>query len=130
MTTKLLQAALLKNKKAKNALQKGFTLVELMVVIVIVGILSAVALPALNGATERAHSSSAKQQAVQYAKACSIEILGGGTTTNADVAEVTTGDVTNTAATCGDSAAYAYTGGGDTWTVTLADGIPGAPVKS
>lgn len=130
MTTKLLQAALLKNKKAKNALQKGFTLVELMVVIVIVGILSAVALPALNGATERAHSSSAKQQAVQYAKACSIEILGGGTTTNADVTAVTTGDVTNTAATCGDSAAYAYTGGGDTWTVTLAGGIPGAPVKS
>ena len=130
MTTKPLQAALLKNKKAKNALQKGFTLVELMVVIVIVGILSAVALPALNGATERAHSSSAKQQAVQYAKACSIEILGGGTTTNADVTEVTSGDVTNTAATCGDSAAYAYTGGGDTWTVTLAGGIPGAPVKS
>ena len=130
MTTKPLQAALLKNKKAKNALQKGFTLVELMVVIVIVGILSAVALPALNGATERAHSSSAKQQAVQYAKACSIEILGGGTTTNADVTEVTTGDVTNTATTCGDSAAYAYTGGGDTWTVTLAGGIPGAPVKS
>lgn len=101
-----------------------------MVVIVIVGIFSAVALPALNGATERAHSSSAKQQAVQYAKACSIEILGGGTTTNADATEVTTGDVTNTAATCGDSAAYAYTGSGDTWTVTLADGIPGAPVKS
>ena len=130
MTTKPLQAALLKNKKAKNALQKGFTLVELMVVIVIVGILSAVALPALNGATERAHSSSAKQQAVQYAKACSIEILGGGTTTNADVTEVTSGDVTNTAATCGDSAAYAYTVGGDTWTVTLAGGMPGAPVKS
>ena len=36
MTTKFLQNALLKNKKAKNALQKGFTLVELMVVIVIV----------------------------------------------------------------------------------------------
>ena len=85
MTTKLLQTALLKNKKAKNALQKGFTLLELMVVIVIVGILSAVALPALNGAQDRAHSSSAKQQSVQNAKVCSIEILGGGDTTDSDV---------------------------------------------
>lgn len=130
MTNKFLQTAVLKNKKAKNALQKGFTLVELMVVIVIVGILSAVALPALTGAQDRAHSSSAKQQAVQYAKACSIEILGGGTPGDADVTAVTSGDVTNSATTCGDTAAYAYTGGGDTWTVTLADGVPGTPTKS
>ena len=126
--SRLLQRTL--NKKSKNALQKGFTLVELMVVIVIVGILSAVALPALNGAQDRAYSSSAKQQSVQYAKACSIEYLGGGTLTDADVTAVTTGDVTNTAATCGATAAYAYTGGGDTWTVTLVGGVPGAPVKS
>ena len=126
--SRLLQRTL--NKKSKNALQKGFTLVELMVVIVIVGILSAVALPALNGATERAHSSSAKQQVVQNAKACSIEILGGGTTADADVTAVTTGDVTNAGTTCADDAVYAFTGGDDTWTVTLAGGIPGAPVKS
>ena len=128
MTTKLLQTALLKNKKAKNALQKGFTLVELMVVIV--GILSAVALPALNGAQDRAHSSSAKQQSVQNAKVCSIEILGGGTPADADVTAITSGDVINTATTCGASAAYAFTGGGDTWTTTLVEGIPGVPVKS
>ena len=132
MTNKLLQTVLAKKANAKTKLQQGFTLVELMVVIVIVGILSAVALPALNGAKERAFSSTAKQQAVQYAKACSIEILGDGTSADADItADLDAdGDVTNLAATCAEDETYSFTGGGDTWTVTLADGIPGTPAKS
>ena len=44
-----MQLALLNRKKGKSALEKGFTLGELMIVIVIVGILSAVALPSFLG---------------------------------------------------------------------------------
>ena len=49
-----LQLALLNRKKGKNALEKGFTLVELMIVIVIVGVLSAVALPNFLGQQNKA----------------------------------------------------------------------------
>ena len=49
-----LQLALLNRKKSRNLLEKGFTLVELMIVIVIVGILSAVALPSFLGQTNKA----------------------------------------------------------------------------
>ena len=60
-----LRHALLRNLSAKqsgkkNWLQKGFTLVELMIVIVIVGILSAVALPNFLSQTEKAKAAEPK----------------------------------------------------------------------
>ena len=49
-----LQLALINRKKGRNLLEKGFTLVELMIVIVIVGILSSVALPSFLSQTSKA----------------------------------------------------------------------------
>ena len=124
----LIQRLAKKNRSKKN----GFTMIELMVVVAIVGVLSAVALPALTSAQDRAKASAAKQESVNAAKTCTIALIGGDATEidAADVAEVLTGDVTNSATACANDAAYAFTGGGDTYTVTLAGGLAGNPVKS
>ena len=57
-----LQLALINRKKSRNLLEKGFTLVELMIVIVIVGVLSAVALPNFLSQTGKAKGTEAKSQ--------------------------------------------------------------------
>ena len=76
--------------------QGGFTLVELMIVVIIVGILAAVAIPMYQGATERAKASEAVAALGTIRGAMRVYYAEHGTYVNAsftDGAQVTNGSV-------------------------------------
>ena len=124
MTNKLLQKALLKRKKKVN----GFTLIELMVVVAIVGILTAVGLPELTKAQDKAKASAAKSFVVNEGKSCSLELVTGGTYTLKTAPSNVTLDAGNT---CEEEGTIAATGGDKTYTITFDEnGVPGEPVES
>ena len=126
MTNTLLQTALLRSQAKKKSKKNGFTLIELMVVVAIVGVLSAVGLPQLLKAQDKAKDSAAKAEVVNAAKTCSIDVLTGSSGFVAADFPLVTG-------TCGASQDLTGTSTGSdgtTYTVSLdAGGIPGLPVE-
>ena len=113
-----------KNGKEQN----GFTLIELMVVVAIVGVLSSVGLPQLLKAQDRAKVSVAQQEAVNYAKECSISLLTGAAAPDATAyPTVTTGQA---CAVGTDVTSESDTDPAVTFTVTMEGGIPAAPTSS
>merc|ERR1711907_751671 len=88
-----LQLAVLNRKKGRNLLEKGFTLVELMVVIVIVGILSSVALPGFLSQTSKAKATECTTKAGAILSAYGADALGD----QAEALETAIGTATDSA---------------------------------
>ena len=123
-----------KLRKAKNKKQNGFTLIELMVVIAIVGVLSAVGLPELLKAQDSAKDSAALQETVAAGKTCSMDILTEGSAYSAAISAGNVWEyVTSDATACSLTAATSTitgAGPGKTHTITITDGVPSKPVSA
>ena len=64
----------LQSSKKRNKLQAGFTLVELLIVIVIIGVLSAIAIPNFLAQRDAANENAATSAVTSAARACQVAL--------------------------------------------------------
>jgi len=75
------KALLQRLSSSKSIYQQGFTLIEILVVVIIIAILSAIALPAFLNQANKAKVSSAKTLSAAAARECQVALVEGNQST-------------------------------------------------
>ncbi len=145
-----LKSILARRLAKKDKKPNGFTLIELMVVVTIVGILSAVGLPQLTKAQDNAKDKAAIASLTNAAKECSLSLILNGDGTDykggsgaveavdasSDTDAVAASDATGWAAlgvtgTCDDGEVLKVKSETETeWTITFDGSTPGTAQKA
>jgi type IV pilus assembly protein PilA len=103
----------LQSSKKRNKRQAGFTLVELLITIVIIGILSAIAIPNFLATQTRAQQQANQASATAAARACATALLAGATGNDLPTA----GGENVLAGTCAANTPITYRTGADVKTL-------------
>ena len=123
----LIQRAIARKGKKQN----GFTLIELMVVVAIVGVLSAVGLPQLTKAQDKAKDSAAVATLTNAAKECSLSLIMNGDATDFTAENFSIGDNDISGACEIDGTiGLASDSGNNTYEITFTGGVPASAVET